>query len=1203
MKKILSLILLLSGTFAMAQVDYTPTYTGARTRSERKITAISLQSPSYPTHAANSLSLSSTEQSQCYVDKTADVTMKVGAGESIAISTSIAGTWMHSYVYIDKDADGFSASIAAGSNYQPEGDLMSYSFYNNDSSSDASGWNSIGASISGDNRNTLALPSFAAPSVQGTYRMRIKIDWCNIDPKGDSDGKFDDFMQNGGHIVDVMLEVAEVSETAHKIFSTTTIEENEFARNTVWYTLQIGANGFVIDNHESANYITLENYISDATNEAHLWAFTGDNTAGYRLYNKQAGTGKVLAAPTTMSGTTGANSYPILVDAEQVPAGYTDLWIFTPSDDLNNDDGAYYYMAEKDYPNNKVNNRDSKLAFWTGGADAGSTLNIRFARAEYPINTLNGEWTASNSEKTWASTWQSKAEPHVSLSVATNNMASYNDNGDIQLFTCLANVAVNGVHSSVYTISADEGYSIAEYRLKFVSSDANNNITITPENKNGVSANSTEAQSINIAADEETNSLLFTVSASSNIFANTSEFYATIVRSSTPVEPSEEIFVYKPGGVCYRIPAIATAYNGDLIAVADYRHSGNDIGMVPNGRIDLHARVSNDNGNTWNEKFAIVEGQGANSKDFMHVGFGDPCIVADRESNRVLVLSCAGNVSFPSGTRDNHQNIARFYSEDNGATWSEPEDIADPIYAMFDNSANHGPVMAMFIGSGKIHQSRYVKVDKYYRLYCAVLLKNRNATYTNFVLYSDDFGGNWNVLGGVETAPIPNGADEPKVEELPNGNIIISSRCNGGRHFNIFTFTNAEKAEGSWGTRATSNSSVKGVVAIDNSCNGEIMILPVVKTEDNSEMWLALQSLPFGSGRTNVGIYYKELASESDYDTPANFAKDWDGRHQASHIGSAYSTMCLQKDNTIAFLYEESTYGRDYTIMYKNYTVEDITDGAYSLDWSRLVSSTNSLVPRTVTPDTDSDVEELSTIELTFNEDIILDVSKKIVLTLNGTTEEIEIETAVSADNAKVLQISVKKNLEIGEYELQIEEGALKTANDKYNPTLRYVFNVNYAVDTFMPTSITPSDRSVLESLKTITLDYTPDYPGRVVYTSVISVTNEDNEEVATGVVAFNSVSYYAVDINLNSEITENGIYTVTIPEGAIWNSKYSGGVANGGRYNAEIVLTYTIDNKTGISNIENDNNETVIYDLTGRRVENPTNGIYIINNKKVLIK
>ena len=909
-------------------VDYTPSFTGTRTNSSRGINSITLTSTSYPNHATNSLNISTSEFSQCYVDKSG-VTMKAGAGDVVTLTTNTSGVWMNSYVYIDRDKNGFTADIAPDG-FTPTNDLVSYSFYNNGASSDENGKNSSGTTITGDGRSTVSLPQFTVPTEPGTYRMRVKLDWCNIDPNGDQDGKFGDFMANGGHIIDVTLEVAEAQEgVVSQIFSPTTIIDGDFAQGTVWYTLQIAANGFVIDNNGTESYIALDEYISDATNDAQLWAFVGDNTNGYKLYNKEAGATKVLAAPTAMTGTTGSTSYPKLVDASNIPSGYTALWLFTPSSDLGEGD-TYYYMYEKDYPSNKVNNRDNKLAFWNGGADAGSTVNVRFAQAEYAINTKTGNWTASNAAGTWASTWMSTAVPHISLaeSQGRNNMASYNTDGDIQMFTCLENAAVNGVYTATYNISAAQGYFIAGYSFNFKSSGANN-VTVTPTGLSGVTANQTTAQNVIVTGSED-NSLSFTITSNSNMFANTTDFHATIVRNATEIETSQEIFVTYPNSTPYRIPAIAMAKNGDLIAVADYRHSGADIGVVNNGRIDLHARISKDNGTSWGDKFAIVEGQGANSPDFMHVGFGDPAIVADRESDRVLVLSCAGNVSFQSGTRNNHQNIARFYSEDNGATWSEPVDIAETIYSKWDNSTQ-GPVMAMFVGSGKIHQSRYVKVNNYYRLYCAVLLKNKNATYTNFVLYSDNFGDTWEVLGGVNTAPIPNSGDEPKVEELPNGNVVISSRINGGRDFNIFTFTDAAKAEGSWGTRATSNSNNNGVVALGNSTNGEIMIFPAIRNEDNAETWIALQSLPFGSGRANVGIYYKELESESDYDTPANFAKDWDGRHQASFIGSAYSTMCFQKDSTIAFLYEEETHGAGYTIVYKNYTLENITDGAYSI--------------------------------------------------------------------------------------------------------------------------------------------------------------------------------------------------------------------------------------------------------------------------------
>ena len=925
MRKITFLLSMLIAMTAMAQTTgYGVNFTGTKS-SDRPLNFVKVQSASYGTSNYN---LTEAQKLQLYVDATESVTLKVGAGDVVTPVAGYGAVWMHAYIYVDADGDGtFTAGIAEDG-YTPTGDLVSYSAYNADPDGGGQWRNSAGES---NGNNTVALPTFKAPETVGKYRMRFKIDWNSIDPAGNlgNDDGTNTLAANRGSIVDVTLEVAEAQEGyVEELFKTTKVTDGVFADGTTWYTIQIGANGYVIDNNGSANNIALDEVISDATNAAQLWAFTGDNTNGFKLYNKEAGATKVLAAPTKMTGTTGSTSYPVLVDAENVPEGYTDTWLFMESSNLG--EGSYYYMYEKGYPNNKVNNRDNILAFWNGGADAGSTLNIQFAQAEYPITTLTGEWTASNPAGTWAAGWQSTATPHISLNetLGRNNMAAYNGDGDLQLYTCLANAAVNGVHTASYNLVAQDGYSIAGYRFDFVSSGAYD-VTVTPTDGEAVTADSSTAQSVVVEGKEEP-MLSFTITAGSNMFANTKNFYATIVRVAPEVEEYQEIFTTNKGGIPYRIPAIAMAKNGALIAVADYRHSGSDIGVVNYGRIDLHARISKDNGENWGDLFPIVEGQGSKSPDFMHVGFGDPAIVADRESNRVLVLSCAGNVSFQNGTRNKHQNIARFYSEDNGVTWSEPVDIAEEIYSKWDNSS-HGPVMAMFVGSGKIHQSRYVKVNDYYRLYCSVLLKNKNATYTNFVLYSDDFGGTWEVLGGVNTAPIPNGADEPKVEELPNGNVIVSSRCTGGRHFNIFTFTDAEKAKGTWGTRATSDASVNGIVAVNNSTNGEILIIPAVRNEDGENVWVALQSVPFGSGRTNVGIYYKELASEMDYNTPANFAKDWDGRHQSTMLPSAYSTMCLQGDSTIAFLYEESTHGADYTIIYKKYSLEDITDGAYSM--------------------------------------------------------------------------------------------------------------------------------------------------------------------------------------------------------------------------------------------------------------------------------
>ena len=203
-------------------VDYTPLHTGTKTNTGRNISVVKLTSAL----GENVYELSATEQTQDYTDATAVATFKVIAGEEVTPSVQYGGTWMHHAVFVDFDADGFTGALAEGSEWEPAGDLVAYSFYNNGSTSDEFGWNSVGQSISGDNRANPTIPAFTAPAEPGTYRMRFVQDWCSIDPAGDNDGKFSDFKANGGQIVDVILEVGEntgieavATKTSNKVYT------------------------------------------------------------------------------------------------------------------------------------------------------------------------------------------------------------------------------------------------------------------------------------------------------------------------------------------------------------------------------------------------------------------------------------------------------------------------------------------------------------------------------------------------------------------------------------------------------------------------------------------------------------------------------------------------------------------------------------------------------------------------------------------------------------------------------------------------------------------------------------------------------------------------------------------------------------------------------------------------------------------------
>ncbi len=711
---------------------------------------------------------------------------------------------------------------------------------------------------------------------------------------------------DGGCLYQVIsTEMPEIPEVSSLPFTTTTIENGEFAAGTQWYTMQIGASGFYLSDNGSANHIAL-NKTNSEYEAADLWCFVGSEADGVQIYNKQAGVSKVLASSTTMTGTTGGSTYPTLQPVNALPSGYKDRWDFTESTDLT--DGNY--IALHGYASYAINNRDNKLAFWTGGKDAGSTVVIKMVETEALIDLVNGEYTASNANRTWFSLWESRTNNGLTLGTGANNMEA--DGNNISIHS-------GSVKSCTVTITAPEDYIISSISFDFKHNTGDSGESITIDGK----TYSVTSQIQHIEVSNLENRTVSFVQYGNNKGVTYSNFKVTLKKGIDPYA-SKIVFPTAGQSIPYRIPAIAQASNGNLIAVADYRYSKADIGS---GNLDLRYSISTDKGQTWGDIKTLIS-YSHNGGGNLHTGYGDPCIVADRESNRVMVLSCSGNVMFPNGQRNHHQGIARFYSEDNGQTWSKPYDLSDSIYAMFDN-CTIGTARSMFVGSGKISQSKTIKVGDYYRIYCAILFKDNNGTNKNYALYSDNFGETWSVLGGINVAPIPSGADEPKAEELPDGSVLVSSRVNGGRYFNVFHYTDVEKGEGEWTVSTFSGADNNGTASPGYTCNGEILIAPVKRTADNKPMYLLLQSVPFGSGRQNVGFYYKELSAISDFYTGAGVAKDWDGNYQVSFTTSCYSTMVQMDNDSIAFLYEENEINSGYDIVYRSFSIDQITDSAY----------------------------------------------------------------------------------------------------------------------------------------------------------------------------------------------------------------------------------------------------------------------------------
>ena len=220
-----------------------------------------------------------------YEDHTSKV-FTVEAGSELTASFNYSGEWMNGYVYIDRDNDG-EFSYKEGQWDQAGTDLVAYSFYTtlaNPKVNDGNGYNSTGASVTGDARSNVNPPAFTAPTEPGTYRIRFKIDWNCILPGGSSD-----ILSDGGGVWDATLEVVAAEPT---VVSTLSFENVAY---TTSYNGQGTANVTFTEMSDGTFPMT---FVSDALNVNAENLTKGEDAKGRTTYT---GTAKRTDADVTFT--------------------------------------------------------------------------------------------------------------------------------------------------------------------------------------------------------------------------------------------------------------------------------------------------------------------------------------------------------------------------------------------------------------------------------------------------------------------------------------------------------------------------------------------------------------------------------------------------------------------------------------------------------------------------------------------------------------------------------------------------------------------------------------------------------------------------------------------------------------------------------------------------------------------------------------
>lgn len=526
-----------------------------------------------------------------------------------------------------------------------------------------------------------------------------------------------------------------------------------------------------------------------------------------------------------------------------------------------------------------------------------------------------------------------------------------------------------------------------------------------------------------------------------NIFTLTLITLLSLVSTSIAAQTTEplKVTVFENGNPFHtRIPSIIKLANGNLMAFCDNRiNSDADIGQE-NVSHHIVAKISTDNGKTWGDTLQVLTGN-SNASDYTF-SYGDAATVVDRETGEILLMCTAGKQGMQSPQGSIHVRFCRARGSADGQTWTH-SDVSDDIYAL------RSDVVQGFITSGHICQSSRIKVGSHYRIYAAV------ATFVvgSYVIYSDDFGETWHCLGGSSANPGMNGStmnsSESKLEELPDGNVLMSCRGMGtqtGRYYNLFTYTNQKTAEGAWGE----------LIHYDfgdgqSMSDGEVLLVPA-KDANGNNVDVLLQTADI-KGRNGIKIFYKVLQKEEDYDTPSDFQSWTSCSFQLSSTTSAYSTMTLDQNNNIAFLYEENS-NKGYDIVFQSMSLSYITDGKYRYDdgsvWVAIPKFSPSggtySEPQTVSLSCGTDG---ATIYYTTDGSEPTEASTKytaaIAISEATTLKAIAIKDGVASDIATVTYTIVEKN-EAMEENVMPEDGGVYVFYAKLssgNPL--YIYNNN----------------------------------------------------------------------------------------------------------------------------------------------------------------
>lgn len=166
----------------------------------------------------------------------------------------------------------------------------------------------------------------------------------------------------------------------------------------------------------------------------------------------------------------------------------------------------------------------------------------------------------------------------------------------------------------------------------------------------------------------------------------------------------------------------------------------------------------------------------------------------------------------------------------------------------------------------------------------------------------------------------------------------------------------------------------------------------------------------------------------------------------------------------------------------------------------------------------------------------------------NGTSYLLSVSTSGN-------QVTLKPTEDLtvaGDYTLTIGAGSFSDGDGFCNEACSYTFTLLEQLNKFVPIGISPEEGIITSLVNGSIVQTYPELIGRVDATKSITLKDQSGNVVRTGYAEKNGDNSIKVVFNNSAELTTAGIYTLTIPEGTVYD-------VDDHYYNPETTYTYNI--------------------------------------------